>query len=191
MALPLLNQTPEKWIDVVLKEFDTFLVDHAQAEKKAAGMAISMLTHYPDKVALVKAMADLAVEEMAHFREVIKLMQKRSLQLCPDEKDPYVNALRNHIRKGKEHYMLDRLIIASIIEARGCERFGLIGEYHTDIEMKEFYRQIAESEGNHYELFIDLAKLYFENTIVDQRMEELLNIEANIISDLPIRAALH
>ena len=40
-----------------MADFDSFLLDHAAAEKKASGMAISMLSHYPDKVELVAAMA--------------------------------------------------------------------------------------------------------------------------------------
>ncbi len=48
-----------------MADFDSFLLDHAAAEKKASGMAVSMLSHYPDRVELVAAMADLAVEEAA------------------------------------------------------------------------------------------------------------------------------
>jgi len=126
--------TPFEWVQTVLADFDTFLIDHAQAEKKASGMAMSMLTHYPDKPELVNAMLDLSIEELAHFREVMKLMHTRHLQLTPDEKDPYVNGLRQHIRKGTEHYMLDRLLTGAIIEARGCERFALIAQQYRPTE---------------------------------------------------------
>ena len=42
--------TPFEWTEVVLADFETFLQDHAAAEKKASGMAMSMLSHYPDNV---------------------------------------------------------------------------------------------------------------------------------------------
>lgn len=183
--------TPEDWVETVLADFDCFLNDHAQAEKKASGMAMSMLSHYPDRPELVKAMIDLSIEELAHFREVIKLMQARGLQLGKDEKDPYINHFREYMRNGTEHYMLDRLLTAAIIEARGCERFGLIGQHHTDPQMQQFYQLIADSEAKHHMLFIDLAGLYFDTPIIEQRLDELLNIETNIIKDLPLRAALH
>lgn len=183
--------TPQSWVNAVLANFNDFLNDHAQAEKKASGMAMSMLSHYPDRPELVKAMADLAIEELAHFREVIKLMQAQGLQLNNDEKDPYVNAFRKHMRNGTEVYLLDRLLIAAIIEARGCERFGLIGQNHADPDLQTFYQLIAESESKHHFLFIDLATLYFDVATVEQRLDELLNIEAEIVADLPIRAALH
>jgi tRNA-(ms[2]io[6]A)-hydroxylase len=183
--------TPQSWTDTVLNDFDSFLNDHAQAEKKASGMAMSMLSHYPDKAELVSAMIDLSIEELAHFREVIKLMQARGLQLGKDEKDPYINQIRSHLRKGKEHYMLDRLLTASIIEARGCERFGLIAKQQTDNVLQSFYQLITESEEKHHLLFIDLAKRYFSDDIIEARLDELLDVEAAIIEALPIRAALH
>ena len=187
----LRHQTPQQWVETVLNDFDCFLNDHAQAEKKASGMAMSMLSHYPDKPALVSAMVDLSIEELAHFREVIKLMQARGLQLGNDEKDPYINHIRSLIRKGTEQYMLDRLLTAAIIEARGCERFGLIGQYHSDPALKDFYQRIAESEAKHHMLFIELAALYFDQGIIEQRLDELLTEEAAIVHSLPLRAALH
>ena len=54
----------------VLADFDAFLQDHASAEK-ASGMALSIVSHYPDQPTLVQAMVDLAVEELNHYKEVI------------------------------------------------------------------------------------------------------------------------
>lgn len=183
--------TPHAWTKTVLANFSCFLNDHAQAEKKASGMAMSMLSHYPDKPELVRAMVDLSIEELAHFREVIKLMQARGLQLGRDEKDPYVNNIRQHLGKGKENYMLDRLLSAALIEARGCERFGLIAQHHTDAGLQTFYQSIAESEAKHHLLFIDLAALYFKQETIEIRLDELLDIEASIVEALPLRAKLH
>ena len=183
--------TPKEWVDTVLADFDAFLIDHAAAEKKASGMAISMLSHYPNRSALVKAMADLAIEELAHFREVIKIMSLRGLQLGADTKDPYVNQLRKLTRKGSEAYMLDRLILGAVIEARGCERFGLVATALPEGDLKNFYQLIADSEAKHGSLFIDLAELYFPKHEVAQRLEQVLQEEAKIVQALPIVAALH
>jgi len=189
--LTLRSATPTAWIVAVLNNFDQFLNDHAQAEKKASGMAMSMVSHYPDKPDIVKAMIDLAIEELAHFREVIKLMQLNGQCLDRDEKDPYVNALRKTMRDGTEHYLLDRLLIAGIIEARGCERFGLIAQHHPEAELQQFYQIITDSEAKHHLLFIELASHYFSTSEIEQRLDELLSIEAAIVEQLPIRAALH
>ena len=95
---PLRYATPLAWTEAVMADFDAFLLDHAAAEKKASGMAISMLSHYPDRVELVAAMAELAVEELTHYREVVKWIHRRGLLTAADRKDHYVLALRNAIR---------------------------------------------------------------------------------------------
>ena len=188
---PLRFATPTAWTDAVMSNFDSFLLDHAAAEKKASGMAISMLSHYPDRVELVAAMADLAVEELTHYREVVKWIHRRGLVTVADEKDPYVLAFRDSIRQGREVYLLDRLLTASIIEARGAERFGLVAEALEEGPLKKFYQSITRSEERHFELFLDLAKKYLDADVVDRRWDELLDAEAAIVAALPIRAALH
>ena len=188
---PLRHETSAQWLDAVLADFDAFLLDHAAAEKKASGMAVSMLSHYPDRTDLVTAMADLAIEELTHYREVVKWIHRRGLQTAPDEKDPYVIEFRKSLRKGKDEYMLDRLLTASIIEARGAERFALVAQGLTEPNIKKFYQSIARSEQRHYLLFLELARQYLPNETIDRRWNELLDIEADIVKSLPIRARLH
>jgi tRNA-(ms[2]io[6]A)-hydroxylase len=189
--LPLRFATPTAWTEAVIADFDSFLLDHAAAEKKASGMAISMLSHYPDRVELVAAMADLAVEELTHYREVVKWIHRRGLLTAADQKDPYVLAFRDHMRQGQEVYMLDRLLIASIIEARGAERFALVAQALEPGPLKTFYQSIARSEERHFELFLELAEKYLPQDMIEVRWNELLDAEAAIVATLPIRAALH
>jgi tRNA-(ms[2]io[6]A)-hydroxylase len=192
MPMSILHyQTPPAWLDAVLDDFDRFLQDHASAEKKAAGMAVTMISHYHDRRELVSLMSDLAVEEMTHYREVIRLLHERDVHPAADAKDAYVAALRKAIRKGPDFYLLDQLLIAGIIEARGAERFGLIAQGLPAGRLKDFYQAITRSEERHHELFFKLAKVYFASDPVDQRLRELLAHEAEICAGLPIRAALH
>ena len=191
MTFILKYVTPISWTETVLEDFDQFLLDHASCEKKASGMAINLLSHYPDRTELVKAMADLAIEELNHFREVTRLIHKRNLTLGTDSKDPYINQFRKSIRRGSDEYMLDQLLIASIVEARGAERFGLIGDALESGPLKDFYVAIHQSERRHQDLFIDLAKQYLPVADVEQRLDELLDIEADLVAKLPDRAALH
>jgi len=188
---PLLLASPQAWIDGVMAEFDCFLLDHAAAEKKASGMALSMVSHYPDRPELVTAMTELAVEEMVHFREVVKWVQVRGLQLAPDQKDPYVLGMRDLMRQGSDVYLLDRLLTAALIEARGAERFALVAEALEPGELKTFYRSIARSEERHYTLFLRLAAQYFPQDEIAQRWQELREAESDIMSSLPIRPLLH
>jgi tRNA-(ms[2]io[6]A)-hydroxylase len=187
----LLSASSPDWLHTVLDNFDEFLLDHAANERKASSMAMSMVAHYPDKTYLLEAMVDLALEELNHFRQVVKLVNKRKLILAPDEKDPYVNQLRKHIRRGTEHYFLDRLLSAAVIEARGSERFALIARNIGDDELKVFYSTLAKSEASHHLLFIDMAEYYFDVTEVSPRLDEWLGFEAEVLGQLPLRARLH
>jgi tRNA-(ms[2]io[6]A)-hydroxylase len=193
--LELRVATADQWLKVVLDSFDDFLLDHAACERKASANALSLVTHYPDRRELVRLMIELAREELHHFQQVHRLVEDRGLVLTRDRKDPYLNALLKRIRTGREDYFLDRLLIAGIAEARGCERFGLIAtaleKPTADSELAAFYANLSESEARHRELFIDLAELYFDKSTVGSRLSEMLDDEARIVSELPIDAALH
>ena len=183
--------TPPEWAEGIVTAMDVFLPDHATAEKKASSMALTMVSHYPDKAELVSEMIDLALEELSHFRAVVRLMHARGLALLPDEKDHYINDLRGSFRQGKDIYLMDRLLIAGIIEARGAERFGLVANALPEGALKNFYDSITRSERTHQELFLKLAERYFDPVQVRARLDDFLTIEADIVSKLPIRVALH
>jgi tRNA-(ms[2]io[6]A)-hydroxylase len=184
-------KTPLSWAENIASAIEVFLPDHAAAEKKASSMAMTMVAHYPDKPELVTAMIDLALEELSHFRSVVNMMHQRGLTLLPDKKDAYVNALRRNCRQGDLVYLMDRLLIAGIVEARGAERFGLIAEALPEGEMKRFYDAITRSELAHEDLFLQLALKYFDSDEVQERLDQLLDAEAKIVSKLPERLALH
>lgn len=179
------------WLDTVMSDFDAFLLDHASCEKKASGMAMSMISHYPDKPELIREMLNLAMEELGHFREVMRLILDRGLVPGADSKDEYINALHDCMNQGKEHYLLDRLLIASIVEARGAERFGLIAATLADDRLQRFYQSITDSESRHYRLFLRLAEHYFPTKAIQPRLQELLRVEADILNHLPLSPRLH
>ena len=184
-------ETPPAWAEGIANAMDVFLPDHASAEKKASSMAMTMVAHYPDKTGLVTAMIDLALEELGHFRAVVKLMHERGLKLLPDEKDHYVKALLRTTRQGKAEYLMDRLLVCGIVEARGAERFGLVAEALPEGDLKRFYTSITRSEEGHRDLFLRFAEQYFDPEDVRIRLDDLLETEAAIVSELPIRLALH
>ena len=186
--------TPKSWTECVMTNFSDFLIDHAACEKKAAGMATSMISHYPDRQALVTAMCDLAVEEMMHFREVTKLIHQQGLILAKDEKDPYIAQLRDNMTKGKQAYFLDRLLVGSVVEARGAERFALVAQalaLQENQALAQFYKALAQSESRHYTLFLKLAYCYFDDNEVAVKLEQWLKLETKIMLALAIRPALH
>ncbi len=180
------------WVETVLADFDTFLRDHAACERKASATAMALISHYPDRDELVEAMVPMAQEEMLHFAQVYTLLKSRGQRLGgKDIKDPYVNALRALMRGGRDGYFMDRLILSGLIEARGCERFGLIAEHAPTERLRSFYDDIGRSESRHHGLFLRLARTYFPQDEVQARHQELLDSESEIMLAQPLRAAVH
>ncbi|MEM6707270.1 MAG: tRNA-(ms[2]io[6]A)-hydroxylase [Pseudomonadota bacterium] len=186
-----LAPSPPGWLSAVTADLDAFLSDHASCEKKASGMALAVASHYPDKPALLSAMADLAVEELVHYREVLRLLLARGQHPRPDRKDPYINTLHNQLRRGSRWFLLDRLLIAAIVEARGFERFGLLANGLSEASLAAFYRRITASENRHWQLFLDLAAEYFPTPEIEQRLETLVAVEAEAMIAQPLGPHLH
>ena len=190
--LSLKATSSKEWVQCVLNDFDAFLADHADAERKASSMAMSFVAKYPDRTEIIPELIHTAIEELEHFRLVYKIMESRGIQLNHSiGEDQYVKALLKHCHSNREKRFRDRLIIASIVENRGFERFKQISDHIEDEELSKFYRMIYLSEAKHGNVFVEMALHYFDEEEVYQRWEELSEIEANIIRDLPIKPALH
>ena len=181
-----------EWLQSVQKNFDAFLIDHALNERKASASAMTLVAHYPDRAELVEVMIELAIEELNHFKQVMRIIASRNLIIENEKKDPYVNELRRHMKKSdSEAYLLDRLLSGAVIEARGEERFCLLAENLSDQALRSFYARISASEARHFCLFLDLADKYFHRKTVEDRLSEWIEIEKLAIESLPITNRLH
>lgn len=189
--LELATPTPDAWIDVVLSDFDAFLLDHAACERKASATGMAFVVRYPDRRELLEPMIAFAREELEHFHQVYRLIEARGLTLLPDQKDPYVEALMRWVRGGRDERLLDRLVLGGVVEARGCERFGLVARALPPGELADFYLELTRSEARHVGLFHRLARQLFAREQVEARVAELLALEAEVVARLELRPALH
>lgn len=190
-SIDLLVATPPEWVDVVLADFDAFIQDHANCERKASALAMSLVVKHPDRTRIVPTLIALAQEELEHFREVYVLMQSRGLALVKDTQDPYVNQLMACMRHGREARFLDRLLVASLVECRGAERFGLIADALEDPQLKAFYTSLTKAETKHGHQFVDMALAYVDAAQTYARLQALAEREAEIVQGLSWRASLH
>lgn len=189
--LHLLTPTSRDWVQCAVAHIDDILLDHVHCEKKAAATAISLINRYPSHRLLVERMAELAIEEMDHFRRAIALAHQRGLTLPRDHGDEYVNKLLAHARKQDPARLLDHLLIASLIEARSCERFMLLLEEQLPEEIRALYAELAPTEAGHYTLFQSLAREYFAEADVKLRFEELRLAESEIVRSIAPSPAMH
>lgn len=190
-SIDLLVATHPDWVNVVLADFDAFVQDHANCERKASALAMSLVVKHPERTRIVPALIALAQEELEHFRQVYELMASRGLALVKDTQDPYVNQLAACMRHGREARFLDRLLVSSLIECRGAERFGIIATALTDESLKQFYTSLWKAETKHGHQFVDMALKYVDAHSTRTRLQELAEREAEIVQGLQWRASLH
>ena len=185
----------QNWLEMVMNDFDSFLQDHADCERKASAMAMSFVAKFPDRVEIIPELIDIGVEELQHFKQVYKIMEKRGVHLPEGmAKDMYIKRLVNLCRSTKEERFMDRLILASLVEWRGCERFKMVADAldaDKDPDLKRFYQLLWESEARHGESFIDMALRYLPEKEVESRLAYMVEEEAKILQSLVLRAALH
>ena len=187
--LKLKLNTDPRWVDIAGKNIEDILVDHAWCEQKAASTGISMIIHYPEKTRLVDELTDLVAEEWSHFERVLLELRKRGFELGRPRRDDYVVQLLAHVRKGgaRERQLMDQLLVSALIEARSCERFKLLWQNIADEELSKFYYELMVSEAAHFVSYVDLAKEYCDPITVEERLQELLKIEGEIVTNLPLR----
>lgn len=192
-SLDLTVTTHPEWVKAVMANIPAFLQDHADCERKASAMAMSLVAKYPDRAEIIPELIATGVEELEHFQQVYELMRERGIPLAKEiETDPYIKALMALIHSDSQRRFLDRLLLASIIECRGAERFRLVSEAITnDEQLKSFYHELWVSEAKHGHIFVKMALEYFERGHVYERLGYLNDKEGKIVAGLEFRPALH
>ncbi|MCH8902407.1 MAG: tRNA-(ms[2]io[6]A)-hydroxylase [Bacteroidetes bacterium] len=192
LSIDLAVDTKPAWVENILANFDTFLIDHANCERKASAMAMSFVAKYPNRVEIIPLLIETAVEELEHFQKVYQIMEDRNIKLNDSmSEDSYVRQLLELCRNGRDERFLDRLLLASVIECRGAERFKLVYENIEDEELKKFYHMLWAAEAKHGNIFVEMATNYFDDDAIYERLQYFTNEEAKIVDKLEIRAAMH
>lgn len=187
--------TDPRWVNIVEKNIEEILSDHAWCEQKAASNAITIITinsEYPD---LVADMLDIAREEIEHFKMVHDIIVKRGLILSRERKDEYVGELAQYMKRSNNGSrvsgFVERLLFSAMIEARSCERFKVLSENIQDEELSVFYRELMESEAGHHTTFLTYARKYGHGIDVEKRWREWLDFEAGVIAKYGKSESIH
>lgn len=180
--LSLHSTTSPQWLDRVQGNVEELLIDHAHCEKKAAGVAMNFIFYYVEHEELCREMTLIVSEELDHFHQVCDLIKHRGWRFRRLTPSSYGRRLHELVRKLEPGRVIDQLLVASLIEARSCERFGVLREGLADRELAEFYGSLFESEARHHSTYVRLAKHYGSEAEVRERLDELSAAEAAIIA---------
>lgn len=180
--LNLQAATPERWLTQVEGHLDLLLIDHAHCEKKAALAAMNLLFSYVENAELCRAMTEIVQEELDHFHQVRAILDRRGIRFRKLSPSSYGAKLHELVCRQEPQRAVDRLLVAGLIEARSCERFGLLRDRLTDRELADFYGSLFESEARHHSAYVRLAKQFQVEDAVHNRLVELAAAEARIIA---------
>jgi tRNA 2-(methylsulfanyl)-N6-isopentenyladenosine37 hydroxylase len=186
--LGLRSETGIAWVRRVEERLDEVLIDHAHCEKKAAGTALNMIFSYVEHVDVVTRLIEVVREELDHFRQVLEVITARGIAFRGQPQSGYGRRLGEHVRTTEPGKAVDRCVVAALIEARSCERFGLLRDHLGDRTLAKFYGTLLESEARHHALYLRLAQRFAPEDVIRNRYEELAKVEAEILGepgDLP------
>ncbi|MAF64342.1 MAG: hypothetical protein CMJ84_01610 [Planctomycetes bacterium] len=184
-------RTPSEWAARAAEQPLALLADHAHCELKAASSAQALIARNPDDPCGVERLAVMAEEEMQHFSAVARLLHARGGVLGPLRPNPYAEGLAQAAKEGRGDVLLDRFIVAGLIEARSLERFRLLEERLTDPDLVELYRALAPSEAAHQGMFFDLARRRAGQGVADERIETLRLREGRVAESLLFAPRVH
>jgi tRNA-(ms[2]io[6]A)-hydroxylase len=181
--LSLHSETSQRWLKQVDADLPSILIDHAHCEKKAAGTALNLIFCYGSaRPELCRELSEIVVEELAHFRQMLDLLEEREIGFTSLKPGCYGRELNELVRKGEPERAIDRFLVASLIEARSCERFSLLRDHVSDRPLAEFYGSLFESEARHHSTYVRMAGHFADAATVHARLEKLAAAEARIIA---------
>lgn len=179
-----------EWVERIAPFELELLSDHAHCELKAAAMGQALIAKNPEYPAISRALTPVVIEEMEHFALVLAELHARGGQLGEQTPSPYALGLRRGAHMGHTSVLLDRLLIAHLIEGRSLERLHLLGQHHPDERLRDLFGGLCASEAQHRALFLGLAQDIF-GAGADDRLEALSRVEAEVLTGLPFAPRVH
>ncbi len=187
--LNLASTSDSAWLERALADLDEVLLDHAHAEKKAASTALSLVFRYPERPELARPLSELAREELGHFEGVLSQLERRGRRFARQRPSPYAGRLQDAVRTHEPARLADTLLCCALIEARSCERFGLLAAAVDDALLAKFYEALVAAEARHHGLYVELARGVDPDAA--GRLKELAVHEARVIAEAPAWPRLH
>ncbi|MEM8672140.1 MAG: tRNA-(ms[2]io[6]A)-hydroxylase [Planctomycetota bacterium] len=183
--LHLQSQSDQRWLQQVDHALDEILIDHAHCERKAASTAMNLMNAYTEDRELCREMTRIVEEELEHFEMVLQILDDREIPFRRLASGPYGRRLNALVRPKEPERAIDRLLVASLIEARSCERFRLLADHVKDRDpvLAEFYAGLFESEARHHTTYVRIADHFASRADVRERLDQLSTQEAEIIAE--------
>ena len=120
-------------------------------------------------------------------------LARRGVAFGRQQPSQYAGRLRAAARSRDPERLVDTLLFCALIEARSCERLGLLADALTavDAELARFYAGLERAEARHQHVYVELAETVAPPREVRARLAELAKHEADVVAALPRAPRLH
>ncbi len=184
--------TPPEWAQTALSDPCALLLDHLYCEKKAGLRARALIKRYgAEHPILVAPLEELAREEDSHAAICEQLLRERGNPPIRHHGNPYVALLKRPAQWRGKGDLLDQLLIASMIEARSCERFQRLADALRGTGLGRFYEDLFACEARHHGLFVSLAVDLFGEKRARTLLDRVSVVEGQIVAARPWGPFLH
>ena len=93
------------------------------------------------------------------------------------------------MRTSEPGRLVDTLLCCAVIEARSCERFGLLADGVGDASLADFYRSLLAAEARHHGIYVELARGV--EASAGERLKDIMEHEARVLAEAPPWPRLH
>ncbi len=194
--LGLRSRTGPEWGARALASLDEVLLDHTHCEKKAASTAINLIFRYAEHPCLMAPLSALAREELAHFEQMLVLLDQRGVAFRRLHPTDYAKKLKERCRGSEPGKLLDTLVVCSLIEARSCERMQAFADALAasgEAQLAGLYRGLLAAEARHHGAYLQMARDtgLFADGEIRERCDALASAEATVLGELAPGPRLH
>ena len=183
--------TAARWALQLESHLDKILLDHTHWEKESARMCLNLLLAYCDNEELSKAMTSMINDKLNRFQTNRELLKTLGIKFQRIQPTGYNRRLKELIINKEPQRVVDRLLVTALADARSNERFSVIADSCEDPKVAEYYKSLVDKDRENYVTYIDLAGGYIDEGHVFERLDELANYEATLISDGGAKPRLH
>ena len=183
--------TPARWALQLESHLDKILLDHTHWEKESARMCLNLLLAYCDNEELSKAMSSMINDKLNRFQTNRELLKTLGIKFQRIQPTGYNRRLKELIINKEPQRVVDRLLVTALADARSNERFSVIANSCEDPKVAKYYKSLVDQNRENYVTYIDLASGYIDEGHVFERLDELANYEATLISDDGAKPRFH
>lgn len=176
------------WLPAALADLDEVLLDHAHCEKKAASAALNFIFRYPEHAEILQPLSALAREELRHFEQMLVVLGDRGVPFARQKPSTYGGRLMKAARPHEPERMMDLMLLASLIEARSCERMKLLHEAFLpdgaapDPQLARLYGGLLACEARHHHIYVDICNNTHGRDATAERLRALAAHEADVLA---------